>query len=244
MKRPQLLNSRALLGHLLQVQSTGGKIEPLDPVYVTAEILDNINAAEATVAVTTTYLIWRLSTVPHWQHRIRKELKALPKSEDGSLSFTEIDTKAPSLDACLHEVYRLHPASSGRAERIVPKGGRTLSGVHVAEGVIVTTSIAALHRNAEIFPDPERFAPERWLEADEQTLAVLDAHVIAFGYGGRICLGKALATMEIKVLTAKLYLKYETALTESCSAESMKQSSTHDAVPAGLECRIRFQSVE
>ena len=241
---PHLRNSHSLLRHLLEVREIDGAMQPLDHRYVTAEILDNINAAEATVAVTATYFIWRLTEAPQWQRKIREELSALPGHVDGSISFSDINSQVPSLEACLREVYRLHPASSGRAERIVPKGGHRILGVYLPEGTIVTTSVVALHRDENIFPEPDRFAPDRWLEADPPTLQIHDAQLISFGYGGRICLGKALATMEIKLLIAKLYLYYETIMTSLSNAETMEQCSTHDAIPKALECVVQFQGAK
>ena len=243
MNDPRLSKSCSLLRHLMEIHETRGTMQALDHRYVAAEALDNINAAEATVAVTATYLIWRLSEAPQWQPRIRKELAALPVRADGSVSFSDIDSKVPTLEACLREVYRLHPASSGRAERIVPKGGHGISGVHLPEGTVVATSVVALHRDEDIFPEPDRFTPERWLDVDELTLKARVARLIPFGYGGRICLGMALATMEIKLLIARIYLEYETVVTVSSSAESMKQCSTHDAVPKALKCVLGFRSV-
>ncbi|KAK5991960.1 Cytochrome P450 monooxygenase FGM1 [Cladobotryum mycophilum] len=70
------------------------------------------------------------------------------------------DSRSPVLDACLREIYRLHPAASGRDERVVPKGGCTLSGVHLPEGTIAMSSVMSLHRDIEVFPDPETFLPE------------------------------------------------------------------------------------
>lgn len=244
MSDSNLKNSRSLLRHLLEVHQGSKTMEPLNPQYIAAEVLDNINAAEATVAVTATYLIWRLTENPQWQQKIRKELRALPVQQDGSLSFAHVNDQAPSLDACLREVLRLHPASSGRAERIVPKGGCTFSGVFVPEDTVVTTCILALHRDESIFPEPGRFIPERWLNGDETSFRRLDSQLISFGIGGRICLGKSLAIMEIKVLIANLYLEYETVMTTVSNADSMRQCSTHDAVPKALECVVRFQRAE
>jgi cytochrome P450 len=239
---PRLFESPSLLRHLLESQRISGSKQPLDHQYIAAEILDNINAAEATIAVTATYLIWRLTEHPLWQQRVRTELATLPVQADGSVSFAAIDREVPSLEACLREVYRLHPASSGRAERVVPKEGHVLSGVYLPEGTIVTSSVVTLHRDENVFPNSDHFSPERWIEPDEQTFKIRDAQLIPFGYGGRICLGKALATMEIKLLIARLYLKYETVMTESSSEGSMKQCSTHDAVPWALKCVVRFLS--
>ncbi|KAL7904990.1 benzoate 4-monooxygenase cytochrome P450 [Trichoderma velutinum] len=236
MKDPDFYTSRSLLRHIFANcdQST-------DHSYVAAEILDNINAAEATVAVTATYLVWRLTEHPEWQQKIRKELNALPAQENGLESFADVNSQVPSLEACLREVYRLHPASSGRSERLVPKGGRTLSNIFLPEGTIVTSSVVALHRDENIFPNPDHFMPERWLDRDEETLNRRLDHLIPFGYGGRVCLGKALATMEIKLLIASLYRKYKTVMTGSSTHTSMRQCSTHDAVPWGLKCVVEFQ---
>jgi cytochrome P450 len=237
---PSLFSSRSLLRQLLQVQAkVDGKA--LDRGFIAAELLDNVNAARATVAVTATYLIWLLSVHREWQHKVREELRALPTQPDGSVSFATINSNARVLESCLREVYRLYPASSGRAERIVPKGGCTLSGVHLPEGCTVTSSILALHLDGDLFPDPEVFDPRRWLEIDDVGLKLRDSQLIPFGYGGRICLGKALATMEVKMLAAAMYLNYETTTTLSCTPASMRQCSTHDAVPRAAACMIEFR---
>ncbi|EFY88505.1 benzoate 4-monooxygenase cytochrome P450 [Metarhizium acridum CQMa 102] len=244
MKGPSAFDSHSLLRHLLQARESDTAKPPLDRQYIAAEVLDNINAAEATVAVTATYLIWRLTEAPEWQKRIRDELTALLIQSDGFLPFSELDGRVPSLEACLREVYRLHPASSGRAERIVPEGGHVLCGVYLPQGTIVTTSVMALHRDETIFPDPDRFSPGRWLDGDPLTIKKREAHLIPFGHGARICLGKALATLEIKVLIAQIYLRYNTIMGRSMTSVSMRQCSTHDAVPKGLKCVVRFQNID
>ncbi|KAM6476616.1 benzoate 4-monooxygenase cytochrome P450 [Trichoderma sp. SZMC 28011] len=244
MEDPNFENSRSLLQHILANLQNVGPKQSTDHLYVAAEILDNINAAEATVAVTATYLVWKLTEHPEWQQKIRKELNALAVQENGLISFADVNSQVPSLEACLKEVYRLHPASSGRSERLVPKGGRTLSNIYLPEGTIVTNSLAALHRDENIFPNSDHFLPERWLDGDEEMLNRRLNQLIPFGYGGRVCLGKALATMEIKLLIAGLYRKYKTVMTESSTHRSMRQCSTHDAVPWGLKCVIECQLVD
>ncbi|KAL5087892.1 hypothetical protein Trisim1_007301 [Trichoderma cf. simile WF8] len=83
MKDPDFDNSRSLLQHILANLQNVRPKQSTDHLYVAAEILDNINAAEATVAVTATYLVWRLTEHPEWQQKIRKELNELAVQENG-----------------------------------------------------------------------------------------------------------------------------------------------------------------
>lgn len=66
---------------------------------------------------------------------------------------------------------------------------------------------------------------------------------IPFGYGARVCLGKAFATVEVKLLVACLLSRYRISEDESSptNADSMKQLGTQDALPKGLRCDLRVE---
>ncbi|KAG2414133.1 hypothetical protein HFD88_003324 [Aspergillus terreus] len=186
----------------------------ITPSFIAAEALDNINAAEATVSVTATYALYHLSRHRIWQERIRNELR--------QLSLPPGRHGLPSLSDVLE--------------------------APVTEACLLETTVSAavtaLHRKSQIFPNPEIFAPERWLDATPERRRALEAHLQPFGYGARVCLGKALATIEIKLLIAGIYLRYETRVPDITTEASMRQTSTHDAVPRGLRCDIQFRLVE
>lgn len=107
--------------------------EPLRTSWIYAEVLDNVSAAQATVTVALTYVVWNLAHNSIWQDRLREELAQLPCQDDGFPSFADLNA-APILDACIKESYRLNPLSSGRAERVVPIG-KEYDGVFVPPGV-------------------------------------------------------------------------------------------------------------
>jgi cytochrome P450 len=53
--------------------------------------------------------------------------------------------------------------------------------------MIVGMSSWMMHQNEEIFPDPTRFDPERWM--DPSAARILDKHMVPFGRGSRMCVG-------------------------------------------------------
>jgi len=121
-----------LLCRLLNTKELDGS--PLNLNYVHSELYDNLNAAQVTVAVTFTYIIYHLSGNSIWQRRIRVELLSLPCETTGLPSFASVNA-APLLNAFIREVYRMNPGTGGHAERVVPNGGKTYDGIYVPGGV-------------------------------------------------------------------------------------------------------------
>lgn len=129
-------NSNKMVAGSLLHQLSNGKTpdgEQLPLPWIAAEMLDNIHAAQTTVALALTYTLWNLACHQEWQTRIREELLALPVKEDGLPNFDDI-MAAPVLDACIRESNRLNPLSSGRAERVVP-ATKEYNGVVLPAGV-------------------------------------------------------------------------------------------------------------
>ncbi|KAI5358566.1 Putative cytochrome P450 [Septoria linicola] len=69
----------------------------------------------------------------------------------------------------------------------------------------------SLHRNADVFPEPLRFDPDRWLGPAEE-VAVMNRWFWAFSSGGRMCIGLHLAMAEMTALVAAVYMQYETSI--------------------------------
>jgi hypothetical protein len=149
----------------------------------------------------------------------------LPVQEDGFPSFSDIN-KAPILEACIKESYRLNHISSGRAERVVPVG-KEYDGVFLPKSVstetpiintkqdglifdlqkIVSTSTLAIQHSQSVFTQPHIYNPDRWLQANPDQLRIMERFYMPFGYGARVCLGKVFAIVEVKLLVACLLLQ-------------------------------------
>ncbi|KAM3517790.1 hypothetical protein NHJ13051_008690 [Beauveria bassiana] len=230
-----------LLGKLQACKTKRG--EPLSADWINAELLDDLYAAQMTVTVTLTYICWNLARNPQWQERIRNEIASLPVQEDGFPSLDDIN-KAPILQACVKESYRLNPSSSGRAERIAPVG-KEYDGVFIPKGTTVSTSTVAIQRTRSVFPEPDVYNPNRWLEADAEQLRVMETFYMPFGYGARVCLGRNFANVEVKLAVAFLLSRYRISEDPASvtNGKSMEQLGTLDALPRGMRCDLLVQRV-
>jgi cytochrome P450 len=168
-----------------------------------SEMLDQLGAGHETSAVALTYLYWEISQDGDLQRKLRDELLTLkppiiwPPQVKGELelpSSKSIDG-LPLLHAIIMETLRLHAPIPGIEPRITPTGGCTLAGhANIPPNVRVSATPYTLHRNQEVFPEPERWKVDRWLKpADSEELKEMLRWFWAFGSGGRMCIGSNLA---------------------------------------------------
>lgn len=188
-------------------------------LVVASEMLDHLVAGHETTGITFTYLIWEMSQRPELQTRLRQELLTLsppptyPSPSTISSSIEGDPTRLPSahaidslplLNAILLETLRLHAAVPGPQPRVTPysppSAPTTLEGyANIPGGVKVSASAYTLHRNPDVYPEPETWIPERWLESsppeESESGRAEDMRRLfwAFGSGGRMCLGSNFA---------------------------------------------------
>lgn len=97
--------------------------------------------------------------------------------------------------------YREVSSESGTAG-----GGIHIEGEYIPPGIEFGVSIYSLHHNAEYFPAPHTFSPERWIESSSNPSAAIERARYAFSpfsIGSRACAGRNLAYMEIGLAIAK-----------------------------------------
>ena len=108
---------------------------------------------------------------------------------------------------------------------------------------IVSMQCYTTQRDPVIYPDPESFKPERWLVAQDVTYEMKELFM-PFSKGTRACLGKNLAMMELKLLTASLARRFECAAAPSTMDKSMATKDHFLLVPVGGKCELIFREVE
>lgn len=95
----------------------------------------------------------------------------------------------PYLEAVLKEGLRRFAPIPMSLPRHVPQGGAVVDGVWLPGGTIVSCQAYTLHRlDRSVFPDPEAFVPERWLE--QEGAVERNQLFFTFASGGRGCIGK------------------------------------------------------
>ena len=94
---------------------------------------------------------------------------------------------------------RLRPAAPGSFRKTIRP--MKLGGYEIPEGSVVLASSFLAHRQADVYPDPERFDVKRFLGKKPDPYAWLP-----FGGGSRRCLGMAYAMYEMKVVCATLLI--------------------------------------
>ncbi|KAL2286225.1 hypothetical protein FJTKL_07030 [Diaporthe vaccinii] len=158
----------------------------MDKLVMNASVL--IVAGSETTATVLSGVTFLLLSQPDKLARVTDEVRNAFESEDDITM-----AKASQLDymlACLEETMRLYPPVPIGMPRIVPKGGRIISGSYVPENTHVAIWHRALYRNPAYFTDPNSFCPERFLgdprfAGDEREL------LQPFHVGKRNCIGRS-----------------------------------------------------
>lgn len=125
----------------------------------------------------------------------------------------------PYLDATIKEVLRLRP--------IIPVVGRMLKkptnvgGYDLPAGTAVGACIFLAHRNPDIYPAPEEFKPERFLN-----MAVDPVHWLPFGGGIRRCIGAQFATYEMKIVLGTLLANCDLSLAQRPPVRTVRRAIT------------------
>jgi sterol 14-demethylase len=101
------------------------------------------------------------------------------------------------LSRALHETQRLHPAALGMIRSVTDD--TQLDGYLLPKGCRVMLSTTVTHRLPELYDDPDRFLPDRYLQTPKAV-----HQLIGFGGGVHRCLGMHFAHLEMQVLVTRL----------------------------------------
>ena len=198
---------------------TGGTDKELRDI-----VLNFMIAGRDTTACALTWTLYELARVPDAQERLRTEFSAV---FGGAVARISADDDSAAIEAAVSfdkvnqlsfahavatEVLRLHPSVPIDVKRAV-KRDTLPDGTRVPAGAAIVYSPYAMGRDVRLWDEPLAFKPERFLS---ESGAFGEPSVWAyptFNAGPRLCLGKPLAMMEIKLVTNMLLQSFDFSLT-------------------------------
>jgi cytochrome P450 len=218
-----------ILSLLLSVRDEQG--QPMTDRELRDELLTLLVAGHETTATSLGFTLLELIQNPAVLERAREELAR----EVGSAPVEAAHLpRLRYLDAIISESLRLRPVLPIVArllERPVKLGPYSLPA-----GTLVCPCIYVTHRRPELYPEPEAFRPERFLENPPSPSAYFP-----FGGGIRRCIGRAFALFEMKVVLAHLLSRVSLELAPGYQPRVVRRSITFTASQK-LPVRVRLHS--
>ena len=214
---------RGVLGLLLAATDDAGA--PLPTGVVRDQAVTLLFAGHDTTTTTFTFLLYELGRNESARRAVEDELdqfvgRGLPVPG-------QLDGQAlPALERALKETLRCYPPAwvgPRRTTRDV-----TLAGIEVPAEIGVQYSSWVTHHLPQLYPDPFRFDPDRFLP--EREAALPRGAYIPFGGGSRMCLGKRFGEYELRALAAVLLTRVRF---DPCSPEPPTVVTTPTLGPKG-----------
>lgn len=184
---------------------------PMSDEEIHDELLTLLVAGHETTATQLAFTIERLTREPE---RLG-ELVAAVDSGDGE----------PYLTAVIRESLRLRPVLLNAAPRTVKKPVE-IGGITYVPRVHILASAWLVQHDADIYPEPYAFRPERFLDSDPGTYTW-----IPFGGGRRRCVGASFAQLEMAIVLRELLRTVEIKAGTDGPEATRRRAIT--ATPAG-----------
>lgn len=149
---------------------------------------------------------------PEWQQKVYEELQQVT----GNSRIVELSDRPhlPVLRACIKECFRWKPPVPLGVPRLVTEDDE-YNGYFIPKGSIVHVVEEILSQDPELYPEPDKYNPARWLEPEYPTFQEpLTVHprlmgFSGFGMGRRACVGVELTEAELLVACGSLVSYFE-----------------------------------
>jgi len=194
--------------------------EALTELELRDELMTLLVAGHETTATALTWALYWIHKLPMVRKQLLNELQALDSQPDPSVLF-----RLPYLNAFCSETLRIHPVAMLTFPRIT-RSRLELMGFSLEPGTIVVGCIYLAHRREDVYPDPDKFRPERFLERRYSPFEYLP-----FGGGVRRCIGMAFAQFEMKLVISGILSGFELELADTRSVRLMRRGLTSGPSP-------------
>ncbi|SMR55222.1 unnamed protein product [Zymoseptoria tritici ST99CH_1E4] len=194
-------------------------------------------AGSDSVATTTTFLFHELAKHPEIVSRIREDIRQIlgdrPVEE-----YTDADgVRSKYLNGVINEALRLYPPSPAGVNRDTPPEGMRVGDVYIPGNVNFNMPGWITGRDESIYVRAHELIPERWYSQPE--LIKNRGAYAPFARGSWGCIGKNLALMELRSMTANVLLRYDMRMAPGEDGWRLQ----HKSQDHGMMCLAPFEVV-
>ena len=213
-----------ILSLLLEARYEDG--QPMSDAEIQDELLTMLFAGHETTASSLAWSFYWLHRLPEVGQKLQQELNFSTKDAE----FTDI-AKLPYLSAVVSETLRLNPVVVFVGRQL--KQPFELMGYQFEAGTSLFPCIYLTHQREDIYPEPKKFKPERFIKRQYSPYEYLP-----FGGGNRRCLGYAFALFEMKLVLATIMSQVELELLDRRPLKFARRGFTF--TPAGgVKMRVK-----
>lgn len=137
---------------------------------------------------------------PHAQLKAQEEVDRVVGTD--RLPTWDDIPNLPYLNLVLQETYRMNPLSPLGIPHAALNDD-VYNGMYIPKGTIVYQNVWSMHHNEQVYSDPMKFRPERYLAKSEGGNGE-PFPVGNFGFGRRVCIGRTLAENSMMIILANL----------------------------------------
>ena len=202
-----------ILSLMLSVTDEDG--QPMSDEQLKDELITLLFAGHETTATALAWAFYWLAKLPKVKAKLLQEIDSLGENPDP----IEI-SRLPYLTAVCQETLRLYPIVPIAFARISNQDMEIMGRKFEAETTFIPC-IYLTHHREDLSPNSQQFQPERFLERQYTPY-----EFIPFGGGVRLCLGYALAMLEMKLVIASIISKYNLELVDNKPIKPMRRGGT------------------
>lgn len=198
-RKADKLTGEDILSLMLSVKDEDGK--PMKDEEIRDELITILFTGHETTASSIAWAFYWIHYLPEVKEKLLAELKEIDDFSD-----TNAITKLPFLSAVVAETLRINPPILFAFSRKL-KEPYSMMGYNFPSGTIFMPSIYLTHYREDIYPEPKKFKPERFLARQFSPY-----EYFPFGGGNRHCLGSVFALFQIKLVIATILSQVELQL--------------------------------
>ena len=212
---------------------------------VAGNVITMLLAGEDTTANTLAWMIHLMWLNRDTLVRATEEVRRVC-ADPSAPTFSEM-AQLDYVEACANETMRLKPVAPQLPLQTLRE--TVIGDVLLPAGIVVIGLMRRDSVSDNFLPEAAAFKPERWLDADADGQTGLSAHSakrlsMPFGAGPRICPGRYLALLEMKMAMATLLGQFDIAAVDTPDGLPAREVLNFTMTPVGLTMRLQTRSAK